>query len=131
MQPQRLFSAVADLESYPHWLSIIDSVQPSDGDAWIVTLAGRIGPLKRSKRIRMKRSLYEPPTSVRFVREEVDGRNHSAWIFDAIVDATPEGSVVSTNLHYGGSLWMPVLDKLLTDEIESSKERLSAYLSSC
>ncbi len=31
-------------------------------------------------------------------------------------------------LHYGGRLWLPVLDRLLTDEIERSRPRLLAKL---
>jgi hypothetical protein len=27
-------------------------------------------------------------------------------------------------LHYGGSMWMPMLDRLLADEIERSRGRL-------
>jgi hypothetical protein len=29
-------------------------------------------------------------------------------------------------LHYGGRLWMPVLDRLLADEVERSRPRLLA-----
>jgi hypothetical protein len=29
-------------------------------------------------------------------------------------------------LHYGGSMWMPMLDRLLADEIERSRTRLLA-----
>jgi len=32
------------------------------------------------------------------------------------------------NLHYGGGLWGPVLERLLGDEIERSKPRLLALL---
>jgi hypothetical protein len=31
-------------------------------------------------------------------------------------------------LHYGGSLWMPLLDRLLSDEIERSRPRLLTVL---
>jgi hypothetical protein len=31
-------------------------------------------------------------------------------------------------LHYGGRLWMPVLDRLLSEEIERSRPRLLALL---
>jgi hypothetical protein len=32
------------------------------------------------------------------------------------------------NLHYGGSLWLPILDRLLSDEIERSRPRLVALV---
>ena len=33
-------------------------------------------------------------------------------------------------LHYGGSLWVPMLDRLLADEIERSRPRLLRLLGS-
>ena len=32
-------------------------------------------------------------------------------------------------LHYGGALWVPMLDRMLRQEIEGSRVRLAALLS--
>ena len=52
---EKLFAAVADLATYPQWLSIVHqvTVEPvgSDGmSAWLVELRGKVGPFARSKR---------------------------------------------------------------------------------
>ena len=39
-------------------------------------------------------------------------------------------STLTMDLHYGGSLWVPLLDRLLTNEIEASRERLRALVAS-
>ena len=39
-------------------------------------------------------------------------------------DGGRTGSELTMELHYGGSLWMPMLDRLLADEIERSRARL-------
>ena len=41
----------------------------------------------------------------------------------------PQGSVLSMNLRYDGSLWGPVVEHLLADEIEQGRERLLALVS--
>jgi Polyketide cyclase / dehydrase and lipid transport len=125
-----LFGVVEDLGRYPEWLSIVPRAEPAEaaqgdpGPAWSVDLRGSIGPLRRSKRLRMVRSSHASPRAVRFERRERDGRSHSAWILDATVTATPNGSELTMHLHYGGTLWVPMLDRLLSDEIERSRPRL-------
>jgi hypothetical protein len=129
-----LRAVVADLATYPDWLDIVSSAAPiaaSDGGAdvdagaaWDVVLRASIGPLRRSKRLRMVRTVDEP-RHVRFERRELDGRSHSPWVLDATLGG--DGPVVlRMRLHYGGSLWVPVLDRLLSDEIERSRPRLLA-----
>src|SRR5690606_21973377 len=100
---------------------------------WFVTLRGRIGPLARSKRLRMVRTVHQPPEAgaegrAVFERREVDGRDHSAWVLTATVHGDAGGSELRMDLHYGGSLWVPLLDRLLTSEIESSRARLRALV---
>ena len=84
-----------------------------------------MGPFARAKRLRMVRTVHEPPSHVRFERME-----HAAWILDAAVDLIPDGSRLSMRLRYGGRLWVPVLDRVLSDEIERSRPRLLARVSS-
>ena len=133
--PAELFSWVGSLDSYDQWLEIVprtESAPPDDADpgpAWLVTLRGRLGPLARSKRLRMVRTAHDEPGGAApyhatFERREVDGREHAPWILRAAVTAEGSGSRLTMDLHYGGSLWVPLLDRLLTNEIESSRERL-------
>ena len=141
--PAQLFDSVDDLAGYPEWLEIVEraEVAPAhpddDGDAaWLVDLRGRLGPLARSKRLRMVRTTCEAPGLVRFERREHDGRHHSDWVLEAEVepvDVTGNGEPSSRlimRLHYGGSFGGSVLEKLLSDAIERSRpallERLGA-----
>ncbi len=125
-----LFGWVEDLERYPHWLDIVPRAavvapHPEDvGPAWSVDLRGRLGPFARAKRLRMVRTVHEPPRHARFERVEHDGRQHSAWVLDATIDDGGDQSTLTMRLHYGGRLWVPALDRLLADEIERSRPRL-------
>ena len=125
-----VFAVVEDLGRYPEWLSIVTRAVPIEGEVstWSVDLRGRLGPLSRAKRLRMERTLHEPPVRVRFDRREQDGRDHSPWVLDAAVDPAGEGAVLAMTLHYGGSLWVPMLDRMLRQEIEGSRPRLAALL---
>ncbi len=127
-----LFPWVDDLARYPEWLDIVPRAVAVDphhddaGPAWSVDLRGRLGPFARAKRLRMVRTVADEPQRVRFERSEHDGRQHSDWVLEA--DLTPHGggTRLTMHLHYGGRLWMPALDRLLSDEIERSRPRLLA-----
>lgn len=129
-----LFPWVDDLGRYPEWLDIVPRAVPAEphpddvGPAWSVDLRGRLGPFARAKRLRMVRTVSAAPRHARFERVEHDGRDHSAWVLDAAVDDRGEGTRLTMRLHYGGRLWMPVLDRVLADEIERSRPRLLALL---
>lgn len=131
--PEAVQAWVADLGRYPRWLSIVPRAAPSPvapgdpGPAWDVELRGRLGPLARSKRLRMVRRADVGP-SVTFERRETDGRSHSAWVLRAELTPTAEGTHLAMHLHYGGSLWGPLLEHMLADEIERSRPRLLACL---
>jgi carbon monoxide dehydrogenase subunit G len=118
-----LFAVVERLDGYPDWLSIVTGVEV-DGDAWQVELRGRIGPLARSKRLRMQRTHHDPPHGVRFERRELDGRDHASWVLDATVEPNGSGSRLTMHLHYGGTFGGRVLERMLVDEIEASRPRL-------
>lgn len=132
--PEVLHPWVDDLGRYPEWLDIVPRAVPADphpddaGPAWSVDLRGRLGPFARSKRLRMVRTASDAPHHARFERAEHDGREHSAWVLDAAIEGIGEGSRLTMRLHYGGRLWMPALDRLLTDEIERSRPRLLALV---
>lgn len=129
-----LFGVVEDLGTYPAWLDIVSRAEPVDHDvdedaAWSVDLRGQVGPLRRSKRLRMVRTRREAPGRARFERRERDGRRHSDWVLGAELSGV-DGvtSELRMRLHYGGSLWIPLLDRVLSDEIERSRPRLLRYL---
>lgn len=132
--PEDLFAWVGSLDTYDRWLDIVPRTEPApavDGDpgpAWFVTLRGRLGPLARSKRLRMVRTEHREPTLAVFERRETDGREHAPWILRARVSGDENASELVMDLHYGGSLWVPMLDRLLGGEIESSRQRLRALV---
>lgn len=137
--PAVLFGWVDGLDTYDRWLEIVPRSAPSPategdpGPAWDVTLRGRLGPLARSKRLRMVRTEHRPPGDDQqgravFERRETDGREHAPWRLTASVEPMPGGSRLAMDLHYGGSLWMPLLERLLTGEIEASRQRLRALV---
>jgi Polyketide cyclase / dehydrase and lipid transport len=132
--PKRLFGWVDDLAHYPEWLDIVPRATPVDaregdpGPAWSVDLRGRLGPFARSKRLRMVRTVHEPPMRVRFERLEHDGRRHSPWVLEAGIAPDGGASRLTMRLHYGGSLVGPLVERLLADEIRQSKPRLLALV---
>ena len=129
----RVFAEVADLATYPEWLGIVRSVRP-DGDAWSVDIGARIGPLWRTKRVRMVRSESRPPKLVRFERAELDGRTHAPWVLtgEIEVDDSDGGppTRLTMHLHYGGAKWLPLVDRVLADEIRRAGGRLARRLRS-
>lgn len=132
-----LYEVIADLGTYPNWLDLVSSVEPVDPSpadpaemAWSITLRARIGPLARSKRLRMVRTVADGE-QVRFERQELDGRQHSTWVLAARVgpaDRAPWRSTVTLDLHYGGSLWSGLLDAVLQSAADDATERLQAYV---
>ena len=132
--PEVVFPWIDDLARYPRWLDIVPRAvavdpHPDDaGPAWSVDLRGRLGPFARAKRLRMVRTIADAPTRAHFERAEHDGRQHSAWVLSADVAATASGSRLTMQMHYGGRLWMPALDRLLSDAIERSRPKLLACL---
>ena len=132
--PDAMRNVIGDLSTYASWLEIVRTADPAPshdsdpGPAWSVVLQGRIGPLRRTKRLRMVRSV-DDRLAVRFERRELDVRAHSPWVLDASIEPTGADLVtLRMSLHYGGSLWVPILDRLLADEIAKSRPRLVALL---
>lgn len=128
--PERTIAALADLGTYPAWLSIVSAAEPiaDETATWDVTLRARLGPLARSKRLRMTRTMLDDE-QVRFERNEVDGRDHAEWVLTARVDpADRGGSDVTVDLHYGGSLWSTPLEMALASVEGSAADGLDAHL---
>lgn len=127
-EPSRVFAEVADLSTYPSWLGIVHSAEPVADATWGVELGARFGPLRRTKRVRMVRTVHEPAVRVRFERDEEDGRSHSAWVLDATIEAQDGGhaSALTMHLHYGGAAWLSGLDLVLRQEVRRSADRLQS-----
>jgi hypothetical protein len=131
-----MFTVVSDLGRYPEWLDIVPAAEaaPRDdsdpGPAWIVDLRGQLGPLRRMKRLRIVRAEVDASRFVRFERRELDGRRHSEWVMTAEIDPSGTSVTLTVRLHYGGSLWIPALDRLLADEIRRGRSRLAALVAS-
>ena len=128
-----LFRWVDDLVRYPAWMPLVHRAESEVGApaVWIVELRARVGPLSRSKRLRMVRTVLDVPHRARFERDEADGRRHAAWVLDAQVASTDAstGSRLTMRLRYGGALWTGgLLERVLTDEIEQGKDKLLALI---
>ena len=138
--PAALFGFIEDLGTYPQWLDLVHRAEPEATDAgagaddprpaWRVDLRARLGPLARSKRLRMERVEHDPDRGhVRFERSERDGRRHAPWVLTASVDAAANGSTLSMHLHYGGKLWTGgVLERVLNEQIQQGRARLLAMV---
>jgi hypothetical protein len=126
--PSTVWQVVSDLGTYPQWLDIVARAEPASDGSWTVDLRGRLGPFARSKRLRMVRTEADEPSVALFERRELDGRDHSPWVLRADVAGHEGGSRLTMRLHYGGSLFGPVLERLLGDTIEQSRPRLLAVL---
>ena len=120
------------LDGYPHWLGIVLAVEgappaPDDvGPAWWVELGGRIGVVRKTKRVRMVRTV-EGPDRIRFERSELDGRAHNEWVLEAQLE--PRGADrtdLEMAVHYGGDRRIPVLDAVLRAEVRKAGRRLVA-----
>lgn len=150
--PSRVYPVLADLGSYAEWMPLVHRVEPADPaagpaaagpaaadpaaadpaagpiaePAWQVTLRARIGPLARTKRLRMVRTVAEAHGHVRFERAETDGRSHSAWIMDGTVTGRDRSrrSSVRIELRYEGGLWSGALDALLGSSVDDAVDGL-------
>ena len=125
---EQLFDLVDDLSTYPQWNGLVHSAthEPGDEPVWDVELRARLGPLARSKRLRMVRTVRDVETfTVTFERRQTDGRNHSPWVLGAAIVERGGISTLTMHLHYGGSLWTGgALERVLADQITSGRERL-------
>ena len=133
--PEVLSAHVESLDRYPVWMSLVHRATPERADtderaAWDVELRTRVGPLARSKRLRMVRTVHDPGRRTVFERREVDGREHAPWQLTAIVEECDPGCRLTMHLAYGGALWTGgVLQRILDAEIRRASERLLELVS--
>lgn len=126
-----VFPFIADLDRYREWMPLVHNARTDGDSAWLVELRAKVGPLARSKRLRMARTeKIVPSTSqddgkVVFERSEVDGKKHSPWILTVHVHAVGESSRVDVELEYQGSLWTGgILEQVLHHNIDAGREGL-------
>ncbi|MGI9645299.1 MAG: SRPBCC family protein [Ilumatobacteraceae bacterium] len=132
-----VFPYVDDLGVYPTWMRLAHEVEavesgPGEDLAWDVEIRAQVGPLARSKRLRMVRTLHDRPASVAFERAETDGRTHAPWTLRADlvpVDGDDASTELVMTLRYGGNLWTgAVLERVLDDQVRLGSERLLELL---
>lgn len=133
--PDDVLVWVSDLSQFPRWTNILHEVtveQTTSGSprAWQVELRGKIGPFARSKRLRMVEVPTSIPSKIRFERDEGDGIDHGVWNFEVHVESGTEPTTTHLEaiFEYEGRLWSGAVERLLRDEIESSKRRLTALV---
>lgn len=126
-----VFPFVCDLGRYSEWMPLVHMARPDGDGAWLVELRAKVGPLARSKRLRMARTEMLAPTSshengkVVFERSEVDGKKHSPWILAVHVHAVGESSRVDVDLQYQGTLWTGgLLEQVLQNNINAGHDGL-------
>lgn len=134
--PADIFEHVGDLDAYPAWMPLVHDVERltdgTDDPTWSVELRAEVGPLARSKRLRMRRVEYRRDALVVFERSENDGRDHSAWTMRAELvpnDGPAPETTLRMTLTYGGSLWAgPVLERVLDDQVRRGSDNLLALV---
>lgn len=132
---------VASLDAYSRWMPLVHSAvreAESKPPAWNVELRAKVGPLARSKRLRMVRTVYDIGESSRIVfeRAETDGRRHANWRLEVTVVpkqmSSPRAEVSETqlvmNLSYDGRFFVSVVESILRQNIEVGKRRLGELL---
>lgn len=128
--PEDTFTAVSDLATYPKWLDLVKEVRP-DGQGHLVTLQARLGPIARSKQLRMtqtKKSQDGETKTVVFERQENHDRDVSDWKMTATVTPHAKGSHLQIDLNYDGPYWTSVLETLLKSQTESAANNLNEFL---
>lgn len=134
--PDRVAAIIGDLATYPDWLDLVTAATPAAPDSgrpvWLVTIRAKVGPFARSKKLRMVRTLPVGTTNgstYRFERQELDGRDHSAWTLDASVTPDPnKAATVTMDLRYEGGLWTTPLEPILGSFIAGAGPDLEAYV---
>ena len=132
--PAEVFPYVVDLAAYPSWLRLVHAAEPvgdSPASAWSVELRARVGPLARSKQLRMERTMLVPDEVVVFERAEVDGRQHARWELRAELRSNDDhGTVLTMHLAYDGALWTGgLMERVLDEEIRRARAGLLQLVS--
>jgi hypothetical protein len=125
--PGTVYPHVDRLEAYPAWLGLVHDVAVvgAEPPAWSVELRARVGPVARSKRLRMVRTTHDLDRLVEFEREEVDGRDHARWALRVELEPIDAGTLLTMHLAYDGALWTGgLLERVLDAEIRRGRSGL-------
>ncbi len=129
-----VLAQVDDLSAYPSWMSLVHSAIRVEGEqppTWNVELRASVGPLARSKRLRLVRSEYATIGDVHrlvFERRETDGRTHAIWRLTVTVTEAAGRTSLTMHLHYDGRFFVGVVESILRQHIEAGRARLSELL---
>lgn len=139
--PDSVLAYVANLDDYPSWMSLVHSTHREAGavpPAWSVELRARVGPLARSKRLRMVRTEYLVGEFSRIVfeRSETDGRRHAAWRLEVTVGPARNSDAAAGSastelamvLSYDGRFFVSVVESVLRQNVEAGRNRLAELL---
>ncbi len=130
--PAAVVVFVAELDTYPQWMSLVHSARRLEASepTWDVELRAKVGPFARSKRLRMVRSEFVEGgrTRIVFDRREVDGRQHAAWRLTITVWSEGTTTHLTMHLHYDGRFFAGVVESILQHEIDAGRTRLAGLL---
>ena len=116
---------LADLGSYPRWITGVSESTSLGDDRWAVVLSARIGPFTRSKKLtmRMTETQSGDARTIDCIRDE--GPGHGQWHVHYSVAPSVQGSEVNAVLHYEGRWWVPdQLGRVLEGMITSARTGL-------
>ena len=115
---------VENLSAYPAWMPMVHQVVALSDDVWSVELRAKVGVFARSKALRMRRTMNDANVIV-FERDEDDNRQHSAWVMRVALGPSVNGTNVTIDLSYGGTLWTAgILDRVLASQVDAGKAGL-------
>lgn len=126
--PEQVFQVVSNLDEYVSLLSIVHQVHAVAPGEWIVDLRADLGPISRSKRLRMIRAVSESPNQIRFERSENDGRKHACWVLGIQLRALSDGTELTADLNYDGRVPLGMLERVVASESDAAVRRLNARL---
>jgi len=123
-----LRSILRDLSEFQPLVSIIDVVRPESDAVWSVDLRADLGPIRRSKRLRMARVSADDEGTLVFERQELDNRRHASWRLTIEIQPVANGSGVEIILDYDGRVPLGVLEGLVAEEIVAASQRLESII---
>jgi len=111
---------VADVATYPSWISAVTEATPIDEERTAVVISGRLGPFTRSKRLVMRTTVASTGDERTVTVSRDEGPGHGNWTLEWKVTPDSEGTSVLATLDYDGRWWIPeqlgrVLDVVVAD----------------
>ncbi len=134
-EPELMFSLMEDLENITPWLDLLGGAErttadPSDvGPAWDATFAIKLGPLTKTKDVRLVQIVHEPYEKVVYERHElpIEGKDASQiamWRLTMKVSPTDTGSLLYVHVFYGAEALGDMAEGILTKELNKARPAL-------